>query len=903
MSLAAGTRVASYEIVSPLGAGGMGEVYRARDARLNRDVALKVLPGAFAEDPERLARFEREAQVLAALKHPHIATIHGFEEQDAPPGSGQAPLRALVLELVDGETLADIIARGPLPPEEVVRIARQIAEALDAAHEHGIVHRDLKPANVKLTSEGTVKVLDFGLAKLTAAHDSMSGNPLAVSMSPTMATPAMLTGATVLMGTAAYMSPEQARGKPVDKRADIWAFGAILFELLTGRRMFDGESVTEVVGAVIHRDPDWSALPAATPAGLTMVVRRCLQKDVRQRFRDIGDVRLALDGAFTPEAATASAARPWREHARRTWLAVTAAALVAAAAAGTAVWIATGGNSDPTPRTLRFDVAPSDVSALTPLTEISPDGRTLAYVAVDDGGAARLWVRSLDSDFTRMLSPSEQTQRPFFWSPDSRYLAYYYDGKLRKVDIAGGPAETIAETEVYSGGAWGSAGDIIFSNTSGIVRIPAGGGSAALTGLDTARKESAQLLPSFLPDGRHFLYLRIFGGADTATGIYLGSIDAAPGEQSAARLVATSQDATYAPGGRSGTGHILFVRDRVLMAQPFDERALATVGEPVRVVSDVIEISNDVLSSLSASAEGTLLFRKGSNSTGTLMAYNRDGTASPLFPAASIERPQHPRISPDGRRLALVIGGSLWLYDLGGRPPIRLTFDGEQVYSPLWTRDGARILYERGGDAKVTLYSISADGSSRSAQPAAPEGHFHPHGWSADGELLALRMSSNAGDIVRFVPGTDSTPQDVVATAQSEGYSAAVSPDGRWIAYTADSTGRNEIWVRAVTGAGGAARVSPNGGSEPVWSRDGRELFYLEDRKLMAVRVTAGAAFNFTPAVHLFSASVVRALQPPSYDVLPDGRFVMITVDDSTEAPMTVIVNWRRLLDNPARSH
>jgi Tol biopolymer transport system component len=907
MALAAGTRIGSYEIVSPLGAGGMGEVYRARDQRLNRDVALKVLPAAFADDPERLARFEREAQVLAALKHPHIATIHGLEDKD--PGGGHVPVRALVLELVEGETLADIIARGPLAPDEALRMARQIADALDAAHEHGIVHRDLKPANIKVTPEGSVKVLDFGLAKLTSADEPLSGGSVATSMSPTMATPALVTGATVLMGTAAYMSPEQARGKPIDKRADIWAFGVVLFEMLTGHRVFDGETVTEVAGAVIHKEPDWNALPAATPAVVSMVVRRCLQKDARQRFRDIGDVRLALDGAFSV-GGVATPASPV-ETKRRSWPLTAAVAALAALATGVAAWLLL--RPDPVDRRpLRFDVAPADVRALSPLMDISPDGRMLAYVIVEEGGAPRLWVRSLETGETRALSPSEQTRQPIFWSPDSRYVAFHSGGKLKKVDVSGGPSETIVDTGVYSGGSWGRSGEIVFSNTNSIMRVSAGGGTATIvTTLDTTRRESAQLLPWFLPDGRHFLYLRLFGGSEGPTGLYIGSLDSMPDQQSTNRLIATGQNAAYAPSHESGRGHVLFVRDGLLMAQAFDEEARSTVGDPVRVGTDLVE-TNSVLAALSASANGTVAYRKGTTSTGSLTVVDRSGKAAPLLPKMTLDRPQYPRLSPDGRRLAVVVSGALWVHDLDGRPPIKLTFHAEPAYSPLWTRDGRRIVYERGGDSKTTLFSVAADGAGAMPEPVAPEGHFHPHGWSADGEVVAGRLTNNSGDVVRFMPQTTATIQDVVATPQNEGFGGAVSPDGRWVAYTADPTGRNEIWVRPANGAGAAVRVSPGGGNEPIWSRDGRELFYVEDRKLMAVPVTQGAEFTFKAPQELFTAAafadgtranIVRGQQPPSYDVGPDGRFVMITVDDRADVPISIIVNWAELLRGGATGH
>jgi tRNA A-37 threonylcarbamoyl transferase component Bud32/dipeptidyl aminopeptidase/acylaminoacyl peptidase len=879
--------------VSPLGAGGMGEVYRARDSRLNRDVALKVLPGAFAGDPERLARFEREAQVLAALKHPNIATIHGIEEKDGA--------HALVLELVEGETLAEIIGRGPLPADEAVRIARQIADALDAAHEQGIVHRDLKPANVKITPDGSVKVLDFGLAKLTSAQDAISGGPVSVSMSPTMASPTMVTGATVLMGTAGYMSPEQARGKVVDKRADIWAFGVVLFEMLAGARLFDGESLTEVAGAVIHKEPDWSLLPAATSPLVAMVVRRCLQKDPRQRFRDMGDVRLALDGAFFPEGgARVAAATP--APATRSWPLAAAAAVLAAVAAGALVWMLAGRDAVER-RSLVFDVGSADMKALTPVMALSPDGRTLAYLAVDGADTPRIWIRSLESGEARMLAPTEQTRQPIFWSPDNRYVAFFSDGKLKKADVAGGPAETIAEVSDFGGGSWGRTGEIVFSDQTNILRIPVTGGTpVAVTAVDKTRKETAHLLPTLLPNGRHFLYLRFFAGADALTGIYAGALDTAPGQQSTTRLLATGQNAAYSTSDGSARGHLLFVRDGLLMAQPFDADTLALTGDPVRVGTDLLE-ANSVLAALTASANGTLAYLKGSNSVGTLTSVDRAGKAVPMFPQSPMERPRHPRLSPDGRRLAVVLAEALWLYDLDGKPPIKLTFGDERALSPLWTRDGRRLVYERGDAPKTSLFSVPADGSGATPEAVAPEGHFHPHGWSADGEIVGVRVGNNVTDLVRFIPQPGAQVHDLVATTPDGGLAGAVSPDGRWIAYTAEPTGKTEIWVRPVSDAGAAVRVSPNGGNEPIWSRDGRELFYLEDQTMMSVPVTLGTAFNFKAPTMLFAINIVRHPQPPSYDVTPDGGFVMVTAEEQADVPFTVIVNWAELLRGTAAPH
>src|SRR5687767_5691626 len=866
----------------------MGEVYRARDTRLNREVALKVLPEFFAADPDRLARFEREAQTLAALNHPHIAAIYGIEEKNG--------VRALVLELVEGHTLAELIADGPIPADDAVRIARQIADALEAAHEQGVIHRDLKPANVKVTPDGVVKVLDFGLAKLTSASDISGGSASSLSMSPTMTSPAVLTGATVLMGTAGYMAPEQARGKPIDKRADIWAFGVVLYEMLTGKRAFAGESVTEVAGAVIHTEPDWNAMPAATSGALRMIVRRCLQKDPKQRFRDIGDVRLALDGAFATADAPAPIAAATDVRSRRPGpVPLAVGAIAVALLAGTAVWLLT--RQPPVSRPpMRFTVAPADLESLTPLIDISPDGRMVSFIALDSNRQPRVWVRPLDSFESRIVAPGEQARlSPTFWSPDSRHLVMFSDGKLKKVAVAGGPPETIAEVKGFAGGTWGSTGIIVFSTGTSLMRVPATGG----TPVEILKQvgASVNILPVMLPDGQHFLYLYLSRG-DNRSGIYVRSVDARPDEQDTTRLVPAGHNAAYAPSPDGGRGHLIFVRDGFAMEQEFDERTRTLVGEPVRIIDDLVE-TNGQLAAFAVSGNGTFVYRLSGASASTLSMLDRNGGFLPLPAALKVEG-HNPRVSPDGRSLAVVISGQVWVYDLDGRPPIRLTSEGEH-YSPIWTPDGRNIVFEKNGSER-SLFMAPADGSA-AAGPIGPQGHFHPYGWVADGrEIVAVRMGNNP-DLVRFGTGQDAQVQEVLATPASEGASGHVSPDGLWIAYSADTTGRQEIWVRPANGSGAAVRVSPDGGFEPLWSRDGRQLFYANERMLLAVPVETGPAFNFKPPVTLFTSTIDRRKQPPSYDVTPDGRFVAFTSAATPDHPISVIVNWTDLLNGRAATH
>ena len=886
MPLGPGFRIGPYEIVGLLGAGGMGEVYRARDARLKRDVALKLLPDAVAADPERLARFEREAQALAALKHPHIATIHGIEEGPST-GSGRAPGRALVLELVEGETLADRIARGPIPIPEADAIARQIVDALEAAHEHGIVHRDLKPANIQITPEGTVKVLDFGLARIGRVEDAIESVRFDSSMSPTITSPDVVTGQSVLMGTASYMSPEQARGKPADKRADIWAFGVVLYEMLTGMRAFAGETVTEVAGAVIHKELDLNALPEATPESVRLVLRRCLKKDPRQRLRDMGDVRLALDGAFDAPATNVK-----RHDVPGRWKAITLAsvgALAGAVLAGAAVWMALRTNPVARPP-IRVTVPTADAGSVARLAlTLSPDGRHLAYIA-PDSGSNRLWVYSFADGQSRVVAPRDTVRFPPLWSPDSQSLAFLSEGGLRKVAISGGAAQTITELKSYSGGSW-IANDVILiaggGVKPGVARIPADGGPPVqITELDTARGESYHAAPVALPDRRHFLFIR--GSRDSSiAGIYIGDIEGAPGDQSLTRLMPGSSVVMYAADEGAADGHLLYEDNGTITAQRFDPRRLALIGSPVRVAGMERVQFEELFPALSASANGAVAYRRAASDLASPVFLTRDGKESGAI-GSGIERAQNPRISPDGRSLALVVERELWRYDLDGRPPVKLTFDG--ALSPIWSRDGRRIAYEGGG----TLRAVAADGSGK-PEDIAPKGHFHPHSFTPDSrEIVAVQLFE--GGAKNLLVRIGAQPQAAPVAIADGGLSAALSPDGRWLAYIANTTGAQEIWVRSYPGPGAPIRVSPAGGSEPVWAANGRELFYLQDTFMMAVAVDTANGFNFKPAVRLFESSHVTSTQPPSYDVTPDGRFVLLKPQETPNEPITVIFNWTELL-------
>jgi serine/threonine protein kinase len=876
MPIGPGFRFGPYEIVASLGAGGMGEVYRARDARLKRDVALKFLPEAVAADPERLARFEREAQALAALKHPHIATIHGIEESGG--------LRALVLELAEGETLADRIARGPVAISEAVAIARQIVDALEAAHEQGIVHRDLKPANIQIASDGTVKVLDFGLARIVGSPDSSDSLRFDASMSPTITSPAIVTGQNVLMGTPAYMAPEQARGKPADKRSDIWAFGVVLYEMLTGTRAFVGDTVTEVAGAVIHKELDLGALPEGTPQSVRLLLRRCLQKDPKQRLRDMGDVRLVLDGAFDP---TASSARLHDLPSRSRLVAIASvAALIAAVLAAASVWIFS--RTDRIARyPVRVSVPTPAEGTIDPLTvALSPDGRHVAFVAPQNG-ENRLWVYSFQDGQSRVVTPQEAVRFAPLWSPDGQSLIILAEGGLKKFAVSGGAAQTVAELKNYSGGCWLNDDVIVIATGDGIVRIPASGGRLVqVTKLNASRSEGYHAAPSPLPDGQHFLYFQGSKDANIA-GVYVGDVDAAPENQNATRLMAVPSTPVYAQNEGAEHGHLLYAQDGVVMAQPFDPRRLQLVGDAFRVPAmDRVHVA-DVFPAVSASANGAIAYRRAGSDLTSPVFLTREGKESGSI-AAGLDRAQHPRISPDGRSLALIVARDLWRYDLDGRPPVKLTSDG--ALSPVWSRDGQRIVYEGGG----TLRAVAADGSGK-PEDVAPKGHFHPHSLTPDSrEVVAVQLveGGTAGSLVKIALQSQSAPQPITRG----GFSAALSPDGRWLAHTAETTGAQEIWVRPYPGPGAPIRVSPAGGAEPVWAKNGRDLYYLQDKLMMAVAIDTANGFNFKPAVRLFETSHVRTPQPPSYDVTPDGRFVVLKSQRTGDEPITVIFNWTETL-------
>lgn len=868
-----GSRLGAYVLGPLLGEGGMGEVYRARDTRLDRDVAIKLLPVDLARDPERRRRSEREARVLAALNHPNIAALFGLEEEDG--------LAGLVLELVPGVTLQQhLIARGPLALDEALAIARQIAAALDAAHQQNIVHRDLKPANVSITPDGLVKVLDFGLARIESSDHGAEIAPDA-------------TAAGRILGTAAYMSPEQARGQVADRRADIWAFGVVLFEMLTGLRAFQGDTAADTVAAVLHGDPRLDRLPPSTPWYVRATIDRCLQKDARDRARDISDVRMALDGAFTG-AAPAVAAAPSRVPVR--WL--VAGALAGAALAGVAAWVLRAPPPAVGPA-MRFSVSAPDGTRLGRFA-LAPDGRSVAFTASASGGLFGLWVHAFETGQSRHLTRAGEVTAPIFWSPDSSAIAFVADGTLQRIGVDGTPAQPIARIEGFVGAQWTTDGTILFGRArGGLMKVPASGGSpVAVTELDAAREETSHIAPQMLPDGRHFLYIRATR-TPGRTGVFVGSLDAAPAAPStgSALPIPTVSVLSRSPDGGV---RLLFVRDGTLMAQELDTTSMTLSDQAFAVAEGVDQGQVSV-------AGDTVAFRApGTPLGGVPTWFARNGRRlGPVF-AAPIPPIVFPQLSPDGTKLAATVGSSLWVYALDGRPAVRLT-TGNSL-SPRWSPGGQSIVYERFG-AVAGLAAIAADGSSSVPSAVGPPGHFHAHGF-VDGGVLTVFEPPGSGaswQIVRVpLSGTDA-PVRVGDIAMPDGAAAAaLSPDGRWLAYIANTTGSAELWVRRYPALDTAVRVSPNGAAEPVWAEDGRELFYLEGDKLMSVRVELDtrARFAYRPPVMIAEKSFVRSPQPPSYDVAADGRLLMLERGPAVPAaPIEVIVNWRTRRRPRRRKH
>jgi len=885
----------------------MGEVYRAKDSKLGRDVAIKVLPEAFARNAERMARFQREAKVLASLDHPNIASIYGLEDSGGT--------RALVMQLVEGPTLADRIKAGPIPVDEAVRIARQIADGLEYAHERGIIHRDLKPANVKVTNDDAVKVLDFGLAKALESDPSS----IDISTSPTISRMATQQG--VLLGTAAYMSPEQAKAKSVDRRADIWAFGCVLYEMLTGKMAFSGETVTDTLAAVVMKEPDWSLLPGATPMRVRVLLERCLQKDPKQRLRDIGDARISLDEVLSgaPEPALgpdASGAKPRRQRVLP-WAFVAVSVTIAFAALGWAYMHVASGRTVAT-EPMRFQVSQPEKAfpAYSGVFALSPDGRNLAFFATSSDGAYRVWVRTLDSLEARPLVDSVSPQAPpFFWSQDSRYITFDAGGKLKKIDVSGGPAETLCDVSGLAvGGSWNREGVIIFGRAPGtLMRVSANGGPAApVTALDPSRGDLFHDFPIFLPDGRHFIY-RVTSSKAGKSGVYVGSLDVKPQEQDPTQLLATDFAAVYVPPLGLLKGQLLFVRDGTLMTQPFDADRLELAGEAIAVAEGLGFYRS--FSFFSASANGVLAYRTGGAGVSQLTWYDREGKI--LSTVGDPGTYLTVTLSPDGHRAAVgrlvpqASNPSIWLVDLLRGTSTRFTFGLSSVNVGTWSPDGSRIVF----DSSPTFNGIS-DLYQKLASGANDEEPLlrsdlaskFPTSWSRDGRFLLYTAQAATRSLWVLPLGGERKPFPFLQTT-SNNYDGEISPDQRWVAYVSDETGPDEIYVRTfspdskvtASNTSGKWLISVNGGSQPRWRGDGKELYYLApDGHLMAVEIATSPMFRAGVPKALFQTpprSVDISAMMREWDLTSDGkRFLFPAPAAQTTAPFTVVLNWQAAL-------
>jgi len=862
MTIQAGTRLGPFEILSPLGAGGMGEVYRARDPKLNRDVAIKVLPRAVASDTERLARFRREAQVLASLNHPHIAAIYGLEHSDG--------VDALVLELVEGETLAERLAGGPLPVEEALEVARQIARALEAAHERGIVHRDLKPANVKLTPGGEVKVLDFGLAKALSTDGS---SPDATS-SPTLTGAATQAG--VILGTAAYMSPEQARGKTVDRRADVWAWGAVLYEMLTGRRAFEGETVSDTLAAVLTRDPDWTALPAETPAPVRRVLRRCLDRDPKTRLHDVADARLELDEPVLV-APAASAATPLPPRSRAP-LAISIAALALLAAAGWWLALRPRAAAAPAAAPLRFAVNVPAADQIPfddmPILDLSRDGTRLVFVTERDGHR-QLYLRTWDQVDVSPVTGTDGATSPFF-SPDGQWIGFFADGKLKKVPTGGGVGMTLADALNNRGGVWLADDTIVFAPdyTSALMRIPARGGRAEpLTKLDPKAGERSHRWPTWVP------------GDDSAVLFTVGLLKG-PGNYDDARIALWEPAAkgirTVYEGGAMGrwapSGHLLFLRSEMLFAVPFDARRRQTTGAPVALNDRVAGDPSSGVGYMAVASNGTLAYvpAAGAAADRSLVLTDASGKPRPLsVPARSYH---YPRFSPDGKRLAVTIGpghgnsDDVWTVDLETGALTRLTIgDGNGNYYPVWSNDGRRIAYSS-DRAHQGIWIKNADGSGVE-EPFRPEARPElPSEWSRDGTKFAMTQNFPSTDV-----HVVSLPDRKEMLFEPGGADPTFSPDGKWVAYGLVTPGSaTQIVVRPTSGVGGNVQITSDRGVFPVWTDRG--VYFHDNRKLLLVEVQTEPTLRAGPVREIFDLTYDKGSQPlREYDVTRDGNtFVFI---------------------------
>ena len=865
----------------------MGEVYRARDTKLGRDVAIKILPAEVAEDPERLARFRREAQVLASLNHPHIAAIYGLEEVEGQP--------FLVLELVEGEDLSERLQRGPIPLDEALEIAQQVAEGIEEAHAKGVVHRDLKPPNIRVTADGNVKILDFGLAKAYAGETG-EGSVSDLSQSPTLAKTGTQAG--VILGTAAYMSPEQARGKTVDKRADIWAFGAVLYEMLTGRKIFLGETLSDTIAAILKTEPEWKKLSADVPRPVRRLLRRCLEKNPKSRLHDIADARLEIEDALAGSSeiavqSTLPSHLPWS---------LAALFFLSTAALG---WLYLGRTATPG-RMVSAEISPPPETTffLDPVfpgvPALSPDGTLLAFTAADSNGARRLYVRSLVEPTTRGLPGTENAAYPF-WSPDSRAIGFFADGNLKKVIASSSASEIVCDARNGKGGSWNQEGVIVFAPrpNSPLHRVsPDGGEPTPVTELDVASEQNSHRHPRFLPDGQHFLYFARSQAGTEYNAVFWGSLDGTEPKL----LLRSETAASYA------SGHLLFVRGGTLMAQPFDAGRLALSGEAIPIAENVSSISGTGVALVSVSETGSLIYQTHAGGSYALRLELLDENGVKKLDLGEVTaytstNETGSNISPDGRYAVLAIVDldtgthDLWIYDLSREIRTRITFDPAEDLAPIWSPDASKVVFTstRGGGGTFQLYSKDVAGAGDEEQLFESGQIQIPSAFSPDGNLLAVVMTRpTTGQDIWVVPLDGSRePYAFLETRFNE--SGGFSPDGRFMVVESDESGRNEVYIAPFPGPGRKWQVSIDGGSSPRWRADGRVIFYEEPggRVVAAEIELRGEEFEIGSVTPLFELSALDSAWWPA----PDGQQFLVARSGQQESrPLTLIVNWTEML-------
>jgi eukaryotic-like serine/threonine-protein kinase len=861
-----GETISHYRILEKLGEGGMGAVYRATDTKLHRDVAIKILHDWPAVESDRLVRFSREAQILASLNHPNIASVYSVED------------RAIVMELVEGPTLAERIVQGPLDIAEALPLAHQITDALIAAHDQGVIHRDLKPANIKISANGRVKLLDFGLATSTVNPSKPIG--------PNSPTEVALTRTGTIIGTAAYMSPEQAAGEPLDKRTDIWSFGVVLLEMITGRRPFGGNNISSTLASVMRDPIDWSPLPSDTPTHVRLLLRRCLERDKQKRLRDLGDAWIEID-----EVHSSSSKRPVR------WV---AAAIVLGAVSAVSAWLGLGKLNEPqlgSPRLFKLNVLPPEKSPLNDqysIPAVSPNGQRLAFVATTEG-KEELWVRDLDSLAVRPLPGTAGAQYPF-WSPDSQAIAFFADGKLKRTDLAGGPVLTLCDVGAGRGGTWSHKGVLVWGGFgTGIYSVPAAGGRA--TAVTSPSKRAGGVdhrFPWFLPDGRHFLYTDTTSNVEES-GVYVADIQSDYRE----RLVAITSNAAYSP-----PGYLLFVRDGALMAQPFDAALRRITGEAVPIADKVDSQATRAQNQFSISLNGVLAYSSGRSGGGSLLTwFDRSGKVTGALGAPNAL--SWGAISPDDKIVAVqrLDQGlmDIWQHDLTRGIASRFTFGPGGNGYPAWTRDGRHVSFVSVRQGVGRPFRRATSGSAQDEILSTPLGEppssTNVEDWSPDGKYAVLRVVNpkTLYDIwvLPFDQGKPGIGKPYLLTEFGEVY-ARVSPDGHWLAYTSNESKRNEIYVQSFPALGNKIKVSRDGGERSIWSRNGKELYFVSpDEKMMAVSVKTGPRFESGVPKALFNVRLSRAMDA-WFDVTKDGRFLVpVQVDQTMNVPMIVVVNWQ----------